>query len=575
MKITILDKKHYQLLDKDNHILLTGVIGKLFKKNGFSLKLNKQNIVPGSSFFIAKEDAMNLVGHLISNLIIEELGDKSLGGKTGILQISYRDKNASQIPLILNTIATVAQEKDIELKSLETAKVLKFLNDQIPLAKETLTKAETDLSNYRAKTGKLDIRFEMQHLLQRFVATEKKITELTMAKADLLQRFTEKHPVILGLEEKLVQLDKQRKALTNQIKALPASDQEAVSLMRDVRVRNQIYLVLLNKVQELNVTKAGTVSDLQILSTAKLPDSALSFHRPAIISSGIILGFLLGCMVVIGRKAFTKTVTDPYWVEQHFGLINLGIVPYSRMQAKLEKTSSLGRLQPMKLLAETSPRDLSVEAMRSLRTSLQLILSNAENNIISVMGINQHVGKSFVAANLAYLLANASKRILLIDGDLRKGHLHHYFNMKQTPGLSDILTNMVSLTDAIKTTTNPGLDFLPAGTYPLYPAELLLQPHFKALLQQLSQQYDLIVFDTTPILSVTDGLLIASCSDTNLLVLGSDRHQSAEINLTIKRLHNAHVQVSGTIFNVLKSTQVISGNFHYNYETKHNYFKVS
>jgi tyrosine-protein kinase Etk/Wzc len=206
---------------------------------------------------------------------------------------------------------------------------------------------------------------------------------------------------------------------------------------------------------------------------------------------------------------------------------------------------------------------------------LQLLACQATNNIISFLGITPGVGKSFITANFSYLLAESNKRVLLIDGDIRRGYLHNYFQCPRAPGLMELIKGETTIDKALQSTQHPNLTFLPTGVFPDNPAEVLMSSQFKEWIKIFSSQFDFVIFDTPPILLVTDAALIAALSSINFLIIGSHRHQPEEIEIAVKKFSNAGIVLNGSIFNYLKSEpKGIKGygkynyyNYNYNYET--------
>jgi tyrosine-protein kinase Etk/Wzc len=201
------------------------------------------------------------------------------------------------------------------------------------------------------------------------------------------------------------------------------------------------------------------------------------------------------------------------------------------------------------VLAKSDPSDPAIEALRSLRTNLQFALTESSSNIIAIEGPAPSVGKSFVACNFAHVLAAFGERVLLIDGDLRRGILHRAFGLDRAPGMSDVLSSDVTLSSALRHTAEPNLDFLSSGTHRPNPSEMLGSARLRQLLDQASSAYDLVLVDTPPVLAVTDAALVARCAGVNLLVLRSGEHNAREIKVALKRLRHAGAPMHGIIIN--------------------------
>ncbi len=393
---------------------------------------------------------------------------------------------------------------------------------------------------------------------------DKRIEELRINKIDMLQRYTTRHPALQALNLQIQGLKTERDELTIRVKNLPASDQIIVNLLRDVEVKKTLYLILLNKIQELQVVKAGTVSNITILSYAALPDGPLPEKNIVIYFASILAGLMLSGLLIFGRKLVSPRVDDPHWGEKHYNIANLAIIPYCKEQA-INSVRHGPAVQGVGLLAHDNPRNLSIESLRSLRTSLQVMLPAAKNNIVSILGVSPGVGKSFISTNLAYLLAVGGKRVLLIDGDLRRGTVHKYFNVAPIPGIADHLNGKATLEDSLRPSMHPNLTFLPRGTYPSDPSEVLMSQEFSTLLDSLSNQFDIVVIDTAPVLLVTDAVLICAHSATNFLVLGAGTHQPAEISMVLKRLDASKVGIEGTIFNFHRAATITKSYGHAKY----------
>lgn len=160
-------------------------------------------------------------------------------------------------------------------------------------------------------------------------------------------------------------------------------------------------------------------------------------------------------------------------------------------------------------------------------------------------------GKTFVAANLATILADTGKRVLVIDADMRKGRLHALFGLPRDGGLSELIAGSRDIDSVIHATGVKNLDMISTGERPPNPAELLLHEKFAGFLQQVSSTYDHIVIDTPPVLAVTDAAIVGRLAGATLMVLKDGQHPLREIEQSIKRLKLAGVNLRGAVFNAI------------------------
>ena len=202
-----------------------------------------------------------------------------------------------------------------------------------------------------------------------------------------------------------------------------------------------------------------------------------------------------------------------------------------------------------RLLARSFPQDPSIESMRIVRTALRLEMAHAANKVVTLTGPTPETGKSFIAANLATLLAEAGTRVLLIDADMRRGHLAEFFGQSNAGGLVEVLRGELPLRNAIRPVGIENLSLLSCGTYPSNPSELLARSGFAQMLATLELQYDMVIIDTPPFLPVTDAAIIANQAGITLLVLRSGMQTKQELEDTVRGLDRTGARLVGAVFN--------------------------
>ena len=315
--------------------------------------------------------------------------------------------------------------------------------------------------------------------------------------------------------------------------------------MRDVRVDTELYTNLLNSAQALRVMKAGQVGNVRVVDFAEAADHPVRPKRVLVILLGGGIGFAIGVVVALMRRALFGGVERADQIEEALGVPVFAVVPRSEQQLRLQQNVS-ARRGGQHVLAALSPGDVAVEGVRGLRTTLQIALGDARNNVVMLTGSRPDAGKSFLSVNLATLVASSGKRVLLIDGDMRRGDIHSHFGIPHQPGLSQVLCG-ADPNSAIQYAVLPNLDVLPKGTLPGHPSELLMNDRFKALLDEMRTRYDLVLIDTPPVLAVTDSTLIGKLAGTTLLVIRHGRHSIDEIAEAVKRLRNGGVPLKGVL----------------------------
>jgi tyrosine-protein kinase Etk/Wzc len=225
-------------------------------------------------------------------------------------------------------------------------------------------------------------------------------------------------------------------------------------------------------------------------------------------------------------------------------------IPHSDAQARLTRRSGQGGRQP--LLALDWPTDGAVEALRSFRASLNFSMPRFDNNVIMFAGPTSGLGKSFVSANFAAVMAAGGKRVLLVDADVRNGRLHQLFGIGREHGLCEAIAGTMPLGHVIRRDVIAQLDFIPTGCMNARQPDLFVHIDVGVLLASVCAQYDLVLVDSPPVLALADSLVIGSHAGAVFLVARAGVSTEREITESIKRLNQAGVSPVGILFNDVK-----------------------
>ncbi|WP_440973011.1 polysaccharide biosynthesis tyrosine autokinase [Pseudomonas koreensis] len=565
-KLTLVvgEQQRFQLLDDNDNLLVEGVAGEAFSQDGVEGLIERLQANPGTRFEVVRNPRIVTIQGYQDALDISEQGKES-----GIIRLALASADAAEAVKILNKIAALYVDQNVRRTSAEAAQSLAFLQSQLPQVKRDLAKASDALNAYQTHGKTVNISLETQSVLGQSVALETRISELKMQQAELDRKFTKQHPAYRALMSQIGELTQQQKALEGKVGDLPATQQELLNLTRDVEVASQIYTQLLNKSQELDIVRAGAVGNVRLIDPADVDlTSPVKPKKALIVLIATFLGAFLGVALVLLRKSLSRGLEGPEAIEQ-LGLPVYASIPYSALQR--EEDTKKGRVKisaetPAYLLALRNPTDLSIESIRSLRTCLHFAALDSTNNRIMISGPSPQVGKTFVSSNLAAVMAQSGQRVLLIDADMRKGHLHKTLNVPIANGLSDLLVKRCSIEQAVNTVEIDNLHFISRGQVPPNPSELLMHANFRDLLAELSQRYDVVIIDTPPLLAVTDAAIVGREAGISLIVTRFAVNPAKEIEMTIRRFAQNGIELKGAVFNgVEKRAASYYGNGSYGY----------
>lgn len=503
----------------------------------------------GDKFSLSKSSYLNTIDAVRKNLSVATRGRNS-----PIIGLSYDGENPQANEQILNRIIDnyLAQNRD---KSVRTAgSGLNFIQEELPRLEKRLSDAEDALNAYRSKNGSLDLVTEAKSALEALAKIEMQIVELRTEEAGLKEIYTPEHPAYKTVLDKLSVLNRSKNQINRQISTMPATQQDIIRLSRDVEINQAVYVQLLNKQQELDILRASAQGNVRVIDRAMSADLPVKPKKAAIILLGALLGGLLCAGWFLVKTVMKKGVQSSAEVED-LGLKVWAVVPLSEAEAKRYRLRKLVQRTAApsaatNVVAINDPEDPSIEAIRALRTGLYFS-DNGKNEVIALTGSQPEVGKSFISSNLAAVIAQGSKKVLLIDADLRKGYLHELFSLKNTVGLSDILSGAVKdFAKAVQKTVQENLDFIAIGSQKAgNPGELFMQPALDKLIQWAKQHYEYIIIDTPPALAVTDAVIIAQHSDATLLVARFNETTEKELIATINRFGNSNIAINGVVLN--------------------------
>jgi polysaccharide biosynthesis transport protein len=343
-------------------------------------------------------------------------------------------------------------------------------------------------------------------------------------------------------------------------------------LKRDVESYRTLYEGLMEKLKEAGVTAGLRSNNIRSVDKARVPTSPSEPNVPRNLTFALALGFTTGIGLAFLLEGIDNTVRTPEQAQAISGLPSLGMIPLgskSGIEAAARRLTVATSREAVELVTQSRPQSQMAEAYRALRTSLLLTSLGGPPKVILVTSALPQEGKTTTSINTAIVLAQKGTRVLLIDADLRRPSIHKTLGMGPKTGLSNVLTGNATLQQAVvRSTILPTLFILTAGTPPPNPAELLASSNMRDILAELREEYDHIIVDTPPTLSVTDAVVMSTRADAVVLVIRSGQTTKQALRRSRELLLQVNARVAGVLLNAVDLT---SPDYYYYYEYQGKY----
>lgn len=473
----------------------------------------------------------------------------------------------------------------------------------------SLRNAQARLSEVRAQISRENPSFISGSTITEnpVVASQKlKLSELELKKASLMEEFGPKHPDIIsindqikaihsslnksvkevvssrvkstnpvyqklltdysGLQAEIFGINAALEALASKLErsridfsTLPAKEYTLANLERSNEVALKTYMILLEKLQNFKIAEASKLGNAQIIEPALTPEFPIKPQKLRNIAVGIVLGILLGLLGAFAMEYIDDTVKSQEDLESVTQLPMLGLVP-------LLKEDQLSKLF-------TGEKDATVatDSFRMIRANVRFFSLDRPLKTLLITSALPGEGKSTITVNLAHAFAQSDKKVLIIDSDLRNSHIHKFCKLSRTPGLTNVLVEDLSINEAIRTTGIENLEVISGGVFSPNPVELLDSQKMHQLIEQLKLRYDMIIFDTPPIGTLPDAIVLSSIMDGVLLVTSAGQTPRGALKRVVRTLAMSGARTIGAILNKLdykKHDYYYYYYYHYNYERR-------
>tara|TARA_B100001250_G_scaffold206644_2_gene177380 strand:+ start:2550 stop:4889 length:2340 start_codon:yes stop_codon:yes gene_type:complete len=562
----------------------------------------------------SRENAVRSLNFLDSLVTIQEkkikIKEKSIRDFKLKNNMYSLDGDATSIVSELNTFESQLYENQVEINiKREKVDILnsKLTDEEKTFTEELMNDINSQLLNLRVEISNLEaqmlqsintygekhgavielekkltaLKKELNKKVSQFVSKGIRVQDPLKARQDMMTELLKLDTDIVGLELRRIEIQKLLDIFNNKLRKIPEKQMELARLDRDNEILNQGYSYLRQKLEDAKLNVIVQVGDASLLDLGRTPTRPVGPNHKKNILLGMFLGVFLGIVLAIIIEFVDNTLKTIDEIEK-YNLSVLGIIPSissrkSDSELKLfspnskfysKSSNNLKR----RLITREDPKSPVSEAYRSLRTNF---LYSTENDIKSILvsSAGPGEGKTTTVANLAITYANLGKRTLLVDTDLRRPVVHKVFNLERDPGVTNYLSSQTeNYKDLVKKTDISNLSVITSGIIPPNPSEMLGSKRMIQLVKLLEEDWDMVLFDSPPLVAVTDANMLSKEIDQIALVVKVGQTDKKAFHHTITNLKNINAPLCGIIMNAVTNKSSYGSYYYYYYHQYYNYY---
>jgi Mrp family chromosome partitioning ATPase/uncharacterized protein involved in exopolysaccharide biosynthesis len=515
--------------------------------------------------------------------IVSELQDQietERIGSTNMIKITATSGIAKEAMDLANTVAQVYLEENLLEKTKESRHARQFIEEQLSSLETRLTQTEDRLKQFRDEEREIKLSEPIQQ----------KLLNLESELAELSQKYTEKYP-------RVIELRRQIKDLESQLKGFSGQDIQYARLNRELEINKKLYAMLREKLEEARITEAQKIGDVSLVDPAVMPGSSISGNKNIKILIGAIMGLILGVTFAFVSETLDTSIGTIEDVEKVVKLRVLGVIPsikgelrkgqsfFAKLREKiLPVYSNVQEEKLIRLISHYYPKSFVAESYRNIHTNLKL---DSSKKTIMITSSGPREGKTNVAINLAIVMAQSGLKTLLVSADLRRPILARAFGIKKWPGVTELVMGTATMEEVINGITDiiigemkfeditrtPGIEnisIIPAGHPPSNPAEVLGSKEITNFIEQFKSRFDAVIFDTPPVLLVTDANILAPKMDCVVVVYEIGRTSREALVRTKIQLESVGAKIAGVVLNNTRTqTENIASYPYYHYKYRY------
>lgn len=570
-----------------------------FLQGGISVKGDENSRIASIYF----DDSDPKRAQQMSVMIAEVFVDENLGKKLrGI------DDAAKWLNERLKEVREEKSKRELELQTKRQEFKVVSLSDHESISKSNLRALTEDLN--RLRTSRIEVQARYQKLKDLVEKSQKvtdlfgvissdiltklktELTELQTQRSKLAQRYLEKHPELIRIDLQIEESEKFiKQEVNNEVSrlktkyllakaeedslsaALEQQKMEAIKIEqvnRDIadvelmtNTNQQIFETLLKKIKEADLSSLVKSNNVRIIDRALVPGGPIKPNLNKNIMLALIIGLIGGAGIALLLEYIDDTVKSHEDIERYLNYSVLALIPHMESEAEKNGMPQDSVDAELAFLPAKQPSAVVSEFYRTLRTNILFLSKGKKGARTLFASTGPGEGKTITALNLSVTLAQIGKKTIILDLDFRRPKLHRMFENAPAKGVTNVLLGELDLTSAIQKSSYENLDYIPAGSIPPNPAELMSSSDLRDMLEKLSQTYDHVIIDSSPIAPVTDATIIAQYVHGVILVVRSGKTHRKAVMFANQQLKKVSSNVLGVVLNDVRMAESSYGSYQY------------
>ncbi len=503
----------YSLFDEQKNFLISGLSNELIKNDKYEIQISFSNLGPDKEVKILYKDPSSLYNFYKNKIAVETSQERiSSWTQEGLIKIHLLTEDVQEGKKILDAANEIFIKDSIKVETEKAKKSILFIDSQLNSLDEILSLRKSELKDFKQENKSLNVNLEVQSIIELIAEVEQEIGKVDLELSQAEVNFTKDNPLYINLKIQKEALELQKNTIEQKIENLPTAQQEYIDLYRNLEVSEELYSELVNRKLNFSLIEASTIGNIRVVDGAFIDE--LVSPRISLVILLMMFSFFIGVTIAIFRGIFFISISNPAEIKDA-GLDGeiVGVIP------KIENTEDFSKDLKFEQAVETSI--LNIETIISLNQDDKNVPNCLKLVFTSPTPSN---GKSFISKNIALSLSQIGHKVLLIDADLKRGDQHKLFNKKQFD-LESFKNLSLENIESLKIKEN--LYLLPKLKKLRNTFEYLYGNLFIDKIKDFESFFDYIIFDTAPVLSVSDTGLLMTSSDRNFLIV---RHQLTRIN---------------------------------------------